>query len=227
MAELFNADFETGDLSQFDATVDNLATFDASTIATQTGTYGMRCVGAGTGHGYIDTGVGDTDIYYGFHLYIDSGISYGAFLGSTILEILPSDFSTTVKISIINETGSAGAPTVFQIEEAGGLASSATNFATDTKLWIEVHYVCNGTGDAGVQVWVDGTSIYSNMTQTLSIGYIWRNYLGVIAGSLGTDEFLYFDNFIADDAQRVVEPTDEEGSFIPIIQYSYMRRRAS
>ena len=53
MAELFNIDFETGDLSQFDSTTDNLVTFDASTVAAQTGTYGMRCIGAGNGYGDI------------------------------------------------------------------------------------------------------------------------------------------------------------------------------
>ncbi len=209
MAEVFNIDHETGDFSQYSSTDSGtLATFDVSSDAAQTGTYGMRCIGAGNGYGSIVTN-SETQIYHGFGLYIDSGITMPAFSTLTLFQSLGTDFSDPIRLGINRESGSAGAPNEWAISDKSSPSPVSATIPLDQWIWCEIRFVVNSATVSGVEVWIDDSNIYSNMTQDYSAdSLIFHSQMGlVIQGIDAAGDFIHFDNFIGDDSTRVPEPT--------------------
>ncbi len=214
MAELFRDDFEEGNLTDFDSTVDSYTTFDAFTGAKKTGTYGCRMVN-GTGFGQNAIGVGKDDVYAAFHLYIDSNTVLNQFAQFRIFRLFREDFSTHATLSASRESAGSGPPTHW----VATFGQSTTNFALDTWMWVVFRGVCNDAVNSGVQLWVDGDSVGSVFNLDWSAGTYWDhaetgNNGGTLTG------FLYFDNVICNDAEAPTEPTDAGGIVI-------LRRRRS
>lgn len=208
MAVVWSSDAESGDTTDFDST-GGTGTFEAATAAANLGTYGYRAVGSGSGYGTLDSGtVGTwaTDLYMGFHLYIDSNYDPGAFVGTTILEVVPDDYSGK-NFGIIDDSG--GTSPDRWTTPAG---TSTTNYSTDEWHWIVYRVRINDGSTGGTQLWVDGDLVLSNLTTDYSGATAWvQKQIGCLSTNLGSGEFIYIDNIIIDDADYPAEPSAPSG----------------
>lgn len=220
MAVVWSSDAETGDTTDFDST-GGTGTFDANAAAANLGSYGYRALGSGSGYGTLDnttvSGWG-TDLYMGFHLYIDSNYAPGAFTGTNIWEDVPNDFSGK-NFGITDDSGGGSPDSWFT-----PVGFSTTNYSTDTWHWIVYRIRINDASTGGTQLWVDGTLVLSDLTQDYSGATAWfQKQVGVLSTNLGAGEFVYIDNIIIDDSTYPTEPTGG-GTAVPVFLTQYMRR---
>ena len=209
MANIVDIDFEGGNLNEFDSTTDNLVTFEANTASKKTGSYGMSQIGAGSGSGIIATGSTEDTLYVGFHLYMGTGLSLSAWESIAFIQTVLGSWTRQIRFGITRNSGSSGAPTSWFFADTVDDNNFTTNLTLGEWHWVELELTVGSSTVSGGNIWIDGDSAYSGLDIDLSAESSFVNFsLGTLLGSLSTNEYIYFDNFIISDSGRVTEPTD-------------------
>lgn len=209
MARLFTEDFETN-LDLF-GTIETgtYSVFERSTDAARFGSYGLNVSASGgtaVPLGIVTMPEDHADVYFGFHVYIGNGASYSQFAQFAFCS---PRWSGGAMFSFGTRRASSGSGPMDRWEI--GETWSSTNFSVEEWHWVVIHCV-TGSESSGYQAWVDGDSIINSFTTDWSARPAFTTVRLGIDGFLSGDgledgDFVYFDNFIADDEAYIDEPT--------------------
>lgn len=211
---LYDVDMETGDTGQFTTTeVDSGNGFAAESNdpPAKTGNYGLTLSLGGT-NGNADgykTIANENDIYIGVHVRYSSNLSLPLYRTVNLITLLDTNYSEVFTFRLENaNNANNGLPDNWRYSGQNLAGNrSTTNLTPDTWHWVVAHWT-RGTGpDGGIEVWIDGSRVFSELTTDQTGETLMRVYYGAICP--GTSPFpsgtLYADDMMASTAQ-ITEP---------------------
>jgi hypothetical protein len=181
------ADAETNDTSQFSSVAtNNGSTFVASSGSALHGTYGfINSTTSSAGTNYDSYGVktisGQSTVYARFYIRVNSsGFSLGSGVLSWVFGFVDSGANYRATIMVRNNGGSYS---LYGRNYFGTFTNTALATITlDTTYEVEVLFVASATV-GGYQVWVNGSSVYSN------IGSFSTSGISITTARLGAQTF--------------------------------------
>ena len=233
---IFVIDAETGDISQWtniDLGTDNVVA--AHGDYKNEGDYGFRAyVGNdhtdGHAYAYKSISEGYNDVYVRAYIYIPSSYDMPTWQVHEVLGFNDGSYgNSAAAIAIENYSGTPGPPTYWRFHVIGALADtprSNTNFSTDQWHYIEVRWVEDGS-NGGIEVWVDGDKLCSDLDQDTTSKNVDRAYAGIgVSADPGIGSYLYFDDIKADTSYiGAYSAGEEEGLSIPVAMHHYAQMR--
>ena len=213
---LFLADGEDAGTTPWEfATVTNGTnnTFALSASAKLHEDYGYKFVSGGTNEGgYARINISAVgNIYARFYIYASPDFA----LGSTYdnLSIFQLTSGGTVRLNFQLNTVATTTVTRWNIVGTS-LTSTATTTGYAAAEWVrcDFHWY-GGTGDSdgGAEVWINGTSIFSELNHSLSAYTIDRLYFGAYAGAIPPlNDYLDYDDLKLDTSYIGAYPESSE-----------------
>lgn len=199
---------------EFDSlTEDDSCTIALDSDAKHEGTYGYKILFDGVG----DTAQGEyafaeqTEMYVRFYIYIPSTFN----LENTW--DLEGTFHLLDGVSTLAQFGlsSMGATTPVRWAWAYEFSWSYddTNFATDTWHYVEIRFLNDGAS-GGIEVWVDGDKIGTDLDQDTSADKPDNMQIGGLAGSISPNgDFFYIDDIKADTSYIGAYSAEEDEEY--------------
>ena len=195
--EIFDDDFESGDLTAWDSSVTDSGDLAADAGADYWGDYGLKALIDDTTSIYVQDDTPDSDTRYRGRFYLDpNGLTFGA---SEVLDIFYGLDSTNEVFRV-------------QIQDNSGTYQARIGVYTDSAAWtdgtwyditdgwnaIEIEYQVSsiaGADDGHMTLWLDDTekeTLSSVDNDTYAIDSVRMGAMGVDASTSGS---VYFDDF--------------------------------
>ena len=197
-------DGETADLSQWDSTVESgTNTFSTQAAAANNGSYGFRVLYAGssgTAYGQIGFTPSDTE-WFRWYVYIPSTFNTNAQY-IILLHAHLLDGGTHVAQVGFGSWDAGTVPDRWALRWQYSYQYSTTNFSTNAWHMVELKYVRHAT-TGGVELWVDGDQLLTDIDQDTSSYYPDTFRLGDVDGSRSPDngDYFYIDDVLGDTSQ--------------------------
>lgn len=220
---------ETNDLSQFTSyTIEGSMGFATDADAKNQGSYGFKITGDGANNqadGYITLGSAQSEIYARAYVNIPSDADCATW-GAIYFIDLRDATSSIARVGF--QFDASGNP----LRWAGYLGASSiiatvTNFTTGVWHYVELRYLKDAS-TGGVQIWVDGTSIVSDLDQatTKDVTIVRLGSTGA-SSILADDDYFYWDDALGASTGPIGAYSDVAvgGLDIPIAIYHYLKSR--